>query len=342
MKEPKIDKTVTCEFIVEGMHCDSCELYIEETIKKQSGIVTIAADANTRKVHLSIAQGTDIEELKKRINSQIVKQGYEIVDQLSISKRNGKEIALSAVLAFSLVAIFVLLQKLNLTAFAQNNALSYPAIVFLGVLASLSTCMAVVGGIVITLSSKFAAENRGKAIVAFHLARFFGFVLLGGVIGLMGKVIIISTSISAVLRFVIALVMAIIGLDMLGVTLPKLVLPKGIAQAFGLFDDKDGWTSAVLLGVSTFFLPCAFTQSMQLYAMTTGSFITGALVMGAFALGTLPVLALVSVGSATGAARFKKGLFGYTMGFLILFFALFNILSIASSLGIIPVAFLGV
>ena len=53
----------------------------------------------------------------------------------------------------------------------------------------------------------------------------------------------------------------------------------------------------VLAGVITFFLPCGFTQGMQLYTLTTGSFLTGALTMFCFALGTLPVLAALSFSS---------------------------------------------
>ena len=46
------------------------------------------------------------------------------------------------------------------------------------------------------------------------------------------------------------------------------------------------------------FLPCGFTQSMQIYALSTGSFATASIIMFAFALGTLPVLALLSFSSS--------------------------------------------
>ena len=51
-----------------------------------------------------------------------------------------------------------------------------------------------------------------------------------------------------------------------------------------------------LVGVATFFLPCGFTQSMQIYTLSTGNFITGAMTMFSFAMGTFPMLALVSLG----------------------------------------------
>ena len=52
-----------------------------------------------------------------------------------------------------------------------------------------------------------------------------------------------------------------------------------------------------LIECSYVFLPCGFTQSMQIYTLTTGSFLTGALTMFFFALGTLPVLSLLSFSS---------------------------------------------
>ena len=187
-----------------------------------------------------------------------------------------------------------------------------------------------------TLSSKFAASNQNKATFIFHLSRLAGFIFLGGITGLLGKAIIINASMSAVLKALVALVMISVGAGLVGIKLPRLVMPKKVSEIFGFFDDKDGWTNAILLGIATFFLPCAFTQSMQLYAITTGSFISGALVMGVFALGTLPVLSLVSIGAASGIASLNKGIFGHTMGYLIILFALLNIFSALGTFGIVP------
>lgn len=57
----------------------------------------------------------------------------------------------------------------------------------------------------------------------------------------------------------------------------------------------------LIVGFATFFLPCGFTQSMQVAALSSGSFASGLAIMLAFALGTLPMLALLSFGSASFA-----------------------------------------
>jgi len=87
------------------------------------------------------------------------------------------------------------------------------------------------------------------------------------------------------------------------------------------------------MGAMTFFLPCGFTQAMQLFAMSTGSPLTGALTMGIFALGTAP--GLLGVGGLTsvirgGAAR----LFFKTAGAVVILLALFNVSNGLNLLGV--------
>jgi sulfite exporter TauE/SafE len=90
------------------------------------------------------------------------------------------------------------------------------------------------------------------------------------------------------------------------------------------------------VGVATFFLPCGFTQSMQIYTLTTGNFLTGALIMGAFALGTLPVLALLSFSSLGIHKKAQSGVFFKSAGLVVLFFGIFNLINSFVAAGIIP------
>ena len=90
------------------------------------------------------------------------------------------------------------------------------------------------------------------------------------------------------------------------------------------------------VGVATFVLPCGFTQSMQLYALSTGSFFTGATIMLAFALGTLPVLAALSLGAAGFQDRRISGAFFKTAGLVVVFFGVFNIWSSLAATGVVP------
>ena len=83
----------------------------------------------------------------------------------------------------------------------------------------------------------------------------------------------------------------------------KLMLPKSIARVLGIqaYTKKEySHTRAMALGASTFFLPCGFTQAVQLYVVTAASPFVGAVTMGAFALGTAP--GLLGIGGIAAAA----------------------------------------
>lgn len=83
-------------------------------------------------------------------------------------------------------------------------------------------------------------------------------------------------------------------------------------------------TGALLSGALSFFLPCGFTLAMQLYAISTGSFVLGALSMGLFALGTVPGLIgigwLTAVFQGVWATRFFR-----TTGVIVLLLGAFNL-----------------
>ena len=78
---------------------------------------------------------------------------------------------------------------------------------------------------------------------------------------------------------------------------------------------------------------------MQLYSLTTGSFLTGGLTMFFFALGTLPVLALISFSSFSIQNSKKSGIFFKSAGLIVILFALFNIINALAAIGLIAPVF---
>lgn len=313
-----------CKSTVDGMHCDSCELYIASELKKLKGVSQIKADSASQTVTFEVEDGVDVLLLQQQMNTVISDRGYTMKDySVHQVKKSLSVYVLPALFALLLSIIFYTLQQLNVAKYFNAVELTYGAIFFLGIVASLTTCMAVVGGLALSLSSRMAKEHKLRAVTAFHVSRILGFVLLGGITALLGKVIIITGVVSQILKIVVALSMVLVAFDMLDIRLPKMVFPKAIAENLSLFEDKEGTIQAFMLGVATYFLPCAFTQSMQLYALSSGSFLKGAMIMGAFVLGTAPALLLVSGSSAAVISRLRTKKVMYTMGFLVLFFALF-------------------
>jgi hypothetical protein len=137
----------------------------------------------------------------------------------------------------------------------------------------------------------------------------------------------------------VALVMLILGISLLDV-FPfvkklQIKMPKSIERHVTRWGVNDHVLAPLLFGIGTFFLPCGFTQSMQLAALSTGSFIQGSLIMFSFALGTLPVLVLISFGSLNIAHQSWRKVFFRVAGVLIIGLALFNIMATLSVLGVI-------
>ena len=124
--------------------------------------------------------------------------------------------------------------------------------------------------------------------------------------------------------------MLLIGVKLTGVC-PRLetvnfALPKGISRLLGISDKQREYShkNSVVLGAMTFFLPCGFTQAMQIYAVSTGSFVQGGLIMGLFALGTAP--GLLGIGGLTSLIKgiFAQRFFKFA-GIVVITLAFFNI-----------------
>ncbi len=126
-----------------------------------------------------------------------------------------------------------------------------------------------------------------------------------------------------------AVYMLVMGLDMLHLApawlkgiLPK--APKALAHRAMNTEEHDHPATPALLGAATFFLPCGFTQALQLYALTTGSFFASGSLLFAFALGTAP--ALLALGWASGSIKGKAGAWFFKFsGALVIVLGLWNI-----------------
>lgn len=89
----------------------------------------------------------------------------------------------------------------------------------------------------------------------------------------------------------------------------------------------------MLLGAMTFFLPCGFTQSMQLYALTLQDPLRSGLVMAVFAVGTMPVL--LGIGGVASSVRGKSlKMFTQSAGVVVTVLGLSNIFNGATLMGL--------
>src|SRR6267154_6576879 len=137
-----------------------------------------------------------------------------------------------------------------------------------------------------------------------------------------------SAEASGILMILASLIMIVLGLQMLNLFpwLKRLQprMPKFLAHTIHDMTEKEVKGGAFILGASTFFLPCGFTQALQLYVLAKGSFTTGALTMLAFALGTLPALLSLSMASSFATGMFQR-YFLKLAGAAVVLLGIFNI-----------------
>jgi sulfite exporter TauE/SafE/copper chaperone CopZ len=324
---------------IKGMHCKSCELLIEDELKNIKGVKSIDISHRTG--------SATIHYEGKHLNHgdvvQAVKQaGYELgaTEKLTLFSKNSNDyVELGFGLAILILVYYIAksLGLFDLTFVKSNNFSSLPVVLLVGLTAGVSTCMALVGGLVLGVASRFSQDNPNASTsqkfvphIFFNVGRIISFFILGGVIGLIGSAFQISTGLSGILIVLVGISMIILGLQLTNI-FPQLsaisfTLPKGISKLLGISTHTNksySHKSALLMGALTFFVPCGFTQAIQLYAMTTGSFMTGALTMAVFALGTAP--GLLSLGGVTSFVKGKSSLFFKLVGLIVIAMAFFNI-----------------
>src|SRR3989339_1055988 len=330
-------------FHINGMHCNACEILTETELNEHPKVSTVKSSLKSQTVDIYGDFGNmSHNEIVKELSGLLSK--HTLSTEKQKNKVNWQEFSIALPIALGFIFLFILMQKLGIVNLVSTNDVSYTTAFVVGIIASLSTCMAVVGGLLLSMSATFAKEgDKIKPQLMFHAGRIVSFFLLGGVIGAVGTAFTLSTSATFILGLVIGVVMLVLGLNLLDV-FPwakklQLSMPKSIAKRAHGGSKLNHTLTPILVGVATFFLPCGFTQSMQLYTLTTGSFSEGGLTMLSYALGTFPVLALISFSSFSIQSSSKAGIFFKTAGLVVIMFALFNILNSLVVVGLIPPLF---
>ena len=320
---------------IEGMTCRSCELLIERKWKQLDCVCNVEVEAATGKARIT-HNGTvpSVTQLQEALG-----QEKYIVSLNGTGIKPTKTSFLELLGLFALVLLLGnILSSFGLfnTSFTIGSGMSLGAIFVVGLVAASSSCIAISGGLLLSAAATFNARYnsarpmaRMRPVLLFVAGRIIGYTVLGGLLGVVGQALAPSPIVTSMIGILAAVYMIIMGLDMLQIAptwlkglMPK--IPKSIANRVL---DADGNTSPfmpMVLGAATFFLPCGFTQALQLYALTTGSFTTAALSLGVFALGTAP--ALLALGWASSSLKGKAGTFFFKFsGALVIILGLWNI-----------------
>lgn len=338
-KENKNDEhiSIQCEYQVKGMHCAGCEVYIEQKLRKIKGTKNVDATLSTQKVKFELDPKIEKETFINQINKELKEDGYELIDEPFDRQSTYKnkvqyslnEILISLIIAIIVIVIFFLLQKIPLTGNINNSNQIFYALIY-GFIASLSSCMAVVGSVVLSISTTYS-QGKDKIIPlsVFHISRIIAFFVLGGLLGFIGSFFLLNTTFYFIINTLLFIVMIIMAISMTNlfpsINKFQLRLPKQLtAGTFALNSINSKYLLPAMLGAITFFLPCGFTQAMQFQALTLGNPLQAAITMLFFAIGTLPVLGLISFTSVKLSEGNNKNIFYLASAIMILFFALYT------------------
>lgn len=306
---------------IKGMHCASCEMIIKNWLKNINGVKLTHISAKKWTMDIEIESEKSIKEIEKTINTL-----WYIVSEKEKKETQRKQIGLSIIIVSLLVVIF---NKFNIGQHipSTGNKISFGIAVITGIIASVSTCLAIVGSIVLGFSEYIDTSkwktNLIKTHLSFHLGRIIGFFVLGGILWLLWKTFSISLTMTSILTILVWIIVLRMGLHILhivpsisslGFHLPKKWSEKTLTTKNPAF--------APFIGALTFFLPCGFTLSMQLVAVSSGNIWQWWLIMALFALGTTPILFALGLGSSY--IKEKKFVLLHTIiGTLIVFFGIF-------------------
>lgn len=318
------------KYRVSGMHCGSCELLIEQKIKELPGVERVVAVLAEETVMIFYkGEAPSLAWL----NSTFTKHGYTFSEDDGTSGNSTSgSYTVPLIIAVILAGAFLYMNKISGGALRVDSESGLGAFFVFGLLAGVSSCAALVGGLVLSLADKWSNKGSGIANVVyphalFNVGRLVSYMLAGLLLGLLGAKAQLSTSAISVLVIVISAVMAVFALQMLGVSWAKKIrlLPKSVARAGAKERGATRW-SGFITGFLTVLVPCGFTLIVESVAILSKNPITGMLVMGLFSLGTSVGLLAVGIVSSKLAANKKLSqLFNYAAAFLVLFFVAYNV-----------------
>ena len=285
------------------MHCPSCEVLITDKFKEMSNVSVVRSNFQKQEAEVYFTGHLDQEAVNKKIQSF----GYEIGSREDDDEANepiGKKILEASLITVGLGLVYMIAKEINIIpSINLTGNLNLLTVLFLGLVASISTCMATSGALFLSTIGK--KTNNLKQAIYFSLGRVISYGFFGFIAGLVGGVIITNLKFGTGLTLLAAIFMILLGLDMLKILSFASIIPFGItSNIFRKLEHsliKDPHKSAFFLGMITYFLPCGFTQATQVYALGLASPWQSALTMVIFAVGTAP--AIVFIGSLKGLLK---------------------------------------
>ena len=170
---------------IEGMHCASCVKLITEEFMKVEGVKKV--DVNLKKKEANIQHELVKLDLAK-LDSLINPFGFSVSNEKKKIKNNNlfQNWFVPIVITLVIVVLFLYLQRSGLIEIfsSKGDKVSFSFAFLTGLVASVSSCFAVVGSIVISFGTLYRSENNSenslfgsiKSNLLFHVGRLSSFL----------------------------------------------------------------------------------------------------------------------------------------------------------------------
>ncbi|MBK1812372.1 sulfite exporter TauE/SafE family protein [Clostridium sp. YIM B02505] len=275
---------------VNDMTCTSCENRITNSLKTLSGILEVKASYNSSSVYVKF----DNEKCSYgKICGAIEEIGYTVTGN-TLSQSNSAKTEILPIIAIILIAFVFIKLGQNSIGFDMSSKLgtntTYVMLFVIGIFTSLH-CVGMCGGIMLSQSISIKGANKFsnlKPSLFYNFGRLISYTLLGGLVGAIGSVFTITIGTQALISIIAGVFMVIMGFNLAGFKFFRsisLKLPWSNCNSKKSIAGKP-----LVVGLMNGLMPCGPLQTMQLYALATGSPIKGAISMFIFALGTIPLM----------------------------------------------------
>jgi sulfite exporter TauE/SafE/copper chaperone CopZ len=278
---------------IKGMTCVNCENTIQNALLQTEGIISATANYN---LNLLIVEFDENILNIEKINNILKEHGYGI--DYSKKHYNAKSFGiLSGILILLFVIFFIfsrfdLFNRLNIFPSPNTNDTELIMLFVIGLLTSFH-CVAMCGAI--NLSQTANKHSTIKSTILYNVGRVISYTIIGIIVGAIGSVFSFNPTLKGGIILFTAILMLIMGLNQLNLFpfLKKFTIkmPKSFSKMVNSKKVKS--SSPFIVGLLNGLMPCGPLQTMQIYALSVGSWYLGGLSMFIFALGTVPLMFLV-------------------------------------------------
>ncbi|QQS18254.1 sulfite exporter TauE/SafE family protein [Candidatus Saccharibacteria bacterium] len=227
---------------IKGMHCASCELLIAEELESIPSVTSARASLKSNSATIISVEQVSDKDIERAVQAAGYEVGYES-EQKPLFTRNEriwKDFAIGIIVVLGLYVLFQVFGIDKLTSSTTSNSSTGTMALLVGLTAGFSTCMALIGGLVISVASKYAenhptetALQKFRPHLFFNAGRIVSFIAFGAFIGAIGSAFALKGTLLGLITIAVGAVMLVLGLQLTEI-FPRitrgLTLPSGLAK----------------------------------------------------------------------------------------------------------------